>query len=892
MAAEKSDKSFTGRLRHRKTKASVKVTDKLARGLITLGGLGTILAVATVCFYLVYVAVPLFFPSEVEQSNAYAVPWDQDAGEPIFTLVDEYQVIGYAMFADGGMQVFDMATGQRLGDRITPLGDRNPSAWNFSSDADDASFGFEDGTVVTARFGFTTEFIPDAEVTDDLREIPAGESRSVDEGIVTHTDAGQYRRRTFYAQVDQPLKLSDSPIRMVSHTPRQNSGPVIAALTADGTLTINSVSIVRNMLTGAQTPRVSRSDLPYEPDAQRGEPDFLLLSGLGDVVYLAWDDGHLHRFDLRDVRNPLLAEKVELLDSPTAKVTVIRFMIGKTTLIVGDDQGNVRTFFRIKPEGATTPDGQYLVATHDLGKGPAAVTAITSSARSRAMVAGFADGTVNLYHVTTNQLLASSRMPSGQSITAIAMAAKDDGILAVAGGQLQTWRVDKGHPSVNLAAISRPVWYEGFNQPEHIWQSSAGTDDFEPKYGLWPLVFGTMKATFYSMIFGLPIAIAAALYTSEFLHPRVKARVKPLVEMMASLPSVVLGFLAALVVAPLVEDIVPGTLLCLLTIPLAVLCGAYVWQILPHTLTLKLQTVGTHPSHGRIPRLIAGIGGVRFMAIITLVFVGAGLGLWLGPVAEWVLFAGDIKRWLDGQIGTGVGGWFIILLPVSAVIVGLIMSRLVNPTIRSYSSEWSRLTLALVDFGKFLAGCLAVIALAALLGGMLTIVGWDPRGSGLTNPLGTYVQRNAMVVGFIMGFAIIPIIYTIAEDALSAVPEHLRAASLGAGATPWQTGVRVIIPTAMSGLFSATMIGLGRAVGETMIVLMAAGNTAVTQMNIFNGFRTLSANIAVELPEAPMGGTHYRVLFLAALTLFIMTFIVNTIAEVIRIRFRKRAFQL
>ena len=96
----------------------------------------------------------------------------------------------------------------------------------------------------------------------------------------------------------------------------------------------------------------------------------------------------------------------------------------------------------------------------------------------------------------------------------------------------------------------------------------------------------------------------------------------------------------------------------------------------------------------------------------------------------------------------------------------------------------------------------------------------------------------------------------------------------------------------MSGLFSAVMVGLGRAVGETMIVLMAAGNTPVLDWNIFNGFRTLSANIAVELPEAVRGGTHYRTLFLAALVLFAMTFVLNTAAEVVRQRFRKRAAQL
>ena len=152
----------------------------------------------------------------------------------------------------------------------------------------------------------------------------------------------------------------------------------------------------------------------------------------------------------------------------------------------------------------------------------------------------------------------------------------------------------------------------------------------------------------------------------------------------------------------------------------------------------------------------------------------------------------------------------------------------------------------------------------------------------------TYDQRNALVVGLAMGFAVIPIIFTLSEDSLSNVPEHLRASSLALGATPWQTALRVILPTASPGIFSAIMIGLGRAVGETMIVLMATGNTPVMEWSLFNGFRALSANIAVELPEAPEGGTLFRVLFLAAFLLFVMTFLVNTLAEVVRLRLRKR----
>jgi phosphate transport system permease protein len=183
---------------------------------------------------------------------------------------------------------------------------------------------------------------------------------------------------------------------------------------------------------------------------------------------------------------------------------------------------------------------------------------------------------------------------------------------------------------------------------------------------------------------------------------------------------------------------------------------------------------------------------------------------------------------------------------------------------------------------------LAAGVLSFIIATLLTAIGYDPRG-GLVD---TYSQRNALVVGFVMGFAIIPNIYTLAEDAMNSVPAHLRAASLATGATPWQTAKWVIIPTAMSGIFAAVMIGMGRAVGETMIVLMAAGNTPVLDWNIFSGMRTLSANIAVELPEAVKDGSLYRMLFLAALVLFTMTFAINTVAEIIRQRFRKRAFQL
>jgi phosphate transport system permease protein len=159
----------------------------------------------------------------------------------------------------------------------------------------------------------------------------------------------------------------------------------------------------------------------------------------------------------------------------------------------------------------------------------------------------------------------------------------------------------------------------------------------------------------------------------------------------------------------------------------------------------------------------------------------------------------------------------------------------------------------------------------------------------ISNDLGiTYDQRNAMVVGFAMGFAVIPTIFSITEDAIFSVPKHLVNGSLALGASMWQTLTGVVLPTASPGIFSATMIGFGRAVGETMIVLMATGNTPIMDMNIFEGMRTLAANIAVEMPESELGSTHYRILFVAALVLFIFTFFFNTLAEVVRQRLRKK----
>jgi len=446
-----------------------------------------------------------------------------------------------------------------------------------------------------------------------------------------------------------------------------------------------------------------------------------------------------------------------------------------------------------------------------------------------------------------------------------------DGMMAIdANGRVRLWELAAPHPETNFHALFRKVWYEGHPEPTFTWQSSAATDEYESKLSLVPLIFGTIKAATYSMLFAVPLALLAAIYTSEFLPRRLRAGIKPAMEMMASLPSVVLGFVAALVLAPVVENWIAALILAFGLIPAALVAGALCWQFLPLPIASRFQ------------------GAARFGVMAAVVVAAFWLAIWLGPVFEDVFFQGDFKAWVNGDRGGGEPLLMILLFPMALVVTSLAEARWFGRRLDKIGLGLPPVRAAVLDVGRWALTAVTAGALAVGLANLLGSLGVDARGS----LVGTYVQRNTLIVGFAMGFAVIPIIYTIAEDALNSVPEHLRAASLGCGATAWQTAIYVVLPTAVSGVFSAVMVGMGRAVGETMIVVMSAGNTPIIDWNVFNGLRALSATIAVELPEAVKDGTLYRVLFLAGLILFAMTFVINTVAEVIRQRFRKRAMQL
>lgn len=239
----------------------------------------------------------------------------------------------------------------------------------------------------------------------------------------------------------------------------------------------------------------------------------------------------------------------------------------------------------------------------------------------------------------------------------------------------------------------------------YVWQPVSAV----PKYSLMPLLLGTLKVTLVAMLFATPVAILAALFTTEFAPRWLRETIKPVVELLAGIPSVVLGFFALIVLASWIQD------------------------------TFEL------------------------------------------------------------------------------------------------------------DF-----------------------------------------RLNVLNAGVALGLAVLPIIYTLSEDALTAVPRSYRNASSALGASPWQTAVRVVVPAALPGIFAAVVLGFGRAVGETMIVLMASGNAAITSWEFTEPVRTLSATIAAELAEVVFGSPHYHVLFFIGTLLFSVTFLFNWLGAQMVGRLRRR----
>jgi phosphate transport system permease protein len=539
-----------------------------------------------------------------------------------------------------------------------------------------------------------------------------------------------------------------------------------------------------------------------------------------DHLVFVMTDGALRGFHAADVA----PTKVLDLDFPVAAA---RFLSGGRSLVAGGSDGSVGVLLEtprveiINRRGTAFSVGGYTIAAgervvvpaisavseignrsglsvrridmvwrliHRLPRADAAITAIAAGRRGRTFATADGAGVISIFNATSARLLRRDRWTS-DAVTAVAMAPRSDAIAAAGTGRLLRRSFVCAHPEISLGTLFLPVWYEGFAEPRAVWQTSGGSDEFQPKFGLGPLLLGTVKATVYAMLVSVPLALLAALYVSQLAPGWLQSVVKPTVEMMAAVPTVVVGFLAALWLAPRLQLWLFPALAAAAALPLGVLVARSVWRLLPR---------GTRRHFPEGAELVVLLGSCVLVVVVVVILSG--------PVERW-LFDGDFARALFEN--------------------------------------------------------------------------WGIR----------YEQRNALIVGLALGFAVIPVIFTIAEDACSGVPPTLVRAARALGATRWQAATRLVAPAASPGLFAAVMLGLGRAVGETMIVLMAAGNTPILDLSPFNGMRTMSAAIAFEIPEASVGGTLFRVLFLTGLLLFVMSLVFTTAADIVGRRLRKRYAQ-
>ncbi len=523
----------------------------------------------------------------------------------------------------------------------------------------------------------------------------------------------------------------------------------------------------------------------------KGIPDRVMVNSQSDTALVTTRDGRIYYFRVENGAATLMQEFQPFIDQDDPRIKLVDFLLGGSSLVLVGSQGENRVYSLYVPETGSSRVFGWVKTLPPL---PGDRYHYSISLRNKGYLLSTAN-TLSLRYATTETIRWEQSIDYPIDHTLINE--KYNRIMALAeDANLHIYRLDDPYPEAGIKAYFSKLWYEGASAPKYAWQSTGASDDYESKISMMPLIVGTFKGTFYAMLFAMPIALLAALYTSQFLHYKIRAIIKPTMEIMASLPSVVLGFLAALWMAPLVETHLVTIFLLMILLPLAALGFGVLWSYLPVVLRRLCKP------------------GQEYLLLIGVIAITGYGAHWLAPFIEKNLF-----------ITT-------------------------DPT-----------TLAQIADFRY----------------------WWTQTTGAS-----FEQRNALVVGFAMGFAVIPIIFSISEEALANVPKALSSAALALGASRWQTAFRVVIPTASAGIFSALMIGLGRAVGETMIVLMATGNTPIMDFNIFSGMRTLSANIAVELPEAPHGGTLYRTLFLGAFLLFVFTFIVNSLAEVLRQHLREK----
>lgn len=766
-----------------------KIYDRIAAWVVTAGGMAIIGSIIAILVFIGGVTLPLWKSASYDLVSAFNVePQSTENPKVISVGTDEHREYAFVVFDNGKMEFVSLKDGTVV--KETFLTNTAPLVITSSYVAGINrlfAFSTDNGLIypVEVSYEVTYDIMDDrlADTVDD-QELAEELGEAAQAGLPDDRITDLKRIITPDVEIKDPIVLREGSIsRFAYKSDRTGDSVTVAALYDTGELILYS-SVKETRLLGPFEVKENIADLTDDLGG-RTLTD-IQVDGSQRFMYASTTRGKILEWDIRNKENPVLRYVLDATGDRSVPVTALGFLIGDRSLIVGDGDGNVSIWFHVRDEAGI----RNLTRIHDLPTMESAVNQFRHSSRDRGFLASDEKGNIALYYSTTQ--LKRLEIPGNDiSNSALTFSPRTDGITVVdIDGNLRSWRISNPHPEATLKALFGKVWYEGYDEPAYVWQSTGGEDTFERKLGLTPLVYGSIKGAIYAMIFAIPLAIFAAICVSQFMHPTFRGYIKPVIEIMAALPSVVLGFLAGLWMAPRLEQYFPMFIILPIVVSILALGTLLLWKMLPKRIT------------GRVK-----VGG-ELLLLFPAVMAACVIAYWLNFPTEYVLFGGDFKVWFYDVLGL------------------------------------------------------------------------------------QYDQRNALVVGFAMGFAVIPIIFTISEDALSSVPRELTAGSLALGANRWQTALKIVLPTASPGIFSAVMIGFGRAVGETMIVLMATGNTPIMDWSFFNGFRALSANIAVELPEASHGGTLYRVLFLSALLLFMLTFVINTVAEVIRLRLRKKYGQV
>lgn len=730
--------------------------DRLMGWLIRCGGIAVILAVFGILYFVAKEVVPLFRGATVTEAGSAQLP----PGAMVLG-VDEWGTTAFSYHGGSTVHFTEIASGSRHEHTLVGFEDADVTACSFDPVRARVAVGTADGRVGS----FIVRFERNADDSGGFEVVPRVEREP------------WFRLEHGSGSVTAVSNGDSGTTRLIAVKRGEGASANVAilrlgmkrGLVGKGKLTLLGEHDVTPLLgSEARLLRASQNGMAA-----------LIACADGGVRYLLADAGGV---SVRQTFEPF-ADRVPFS---------MDFLFGGVSAILTGPEGIQEQWSLFRgSENAERLFGK----TKSFPALGDAVPVFAASQRNRTFLTSDDDGGVALRHSTSGDTRWEGEVGIDPAL-AVMDAKGEHFLVADARGGLRRFHVHDPHPEAGWRAFFGKVWYEGGSGPVWQWQSTGGSDDFEPKFSMMPLIFGSLKGTAYAMLFSVPVALLAAVFSAAFLPQEFKRVIKPLMEIMASLPSVVLGFLAGLWLAPILETRVPSVLAIIVLLPLTALAAGFLWCRLPI----------------RVRNRIAP-GGEWWLVLPVLALAG-----WTGWIAGPL-----VESWCFTCTDPATGG-------------------------------------TIADFRL-----------------------WWPQATGTA-----FEQRNSLVLGFMMGFAVIPVIFTIAEDALSNVPKPLTAAAAALGASRWHVVRTILLPVASAGIFSALMIGFGRAVGETMIMVMATGNTPITEWNLFNGMRTLSANIAVELPEASVGSTHYRALFLGAVVLFAMTFVMNTAAELLRQRLRER----